>query len=1119
MPRRSARLNPQPSQQPSQRDYELIPIIQPGTRKADGSIVTIQEYYTNVSKNSIKINKAARDGIDLTSSAYSAPINQPRPIIGVAQQPEIEEDESPEQEVEQEETPEHARDIMVNIYRIFRNGIARLQQNRTDVSNQQQRSERILTSRERRERRIKKTLEQNINTLYNVNNNLFRFFNTQQLLYLAKNNIIENYYYRRLELYYTNSFLEKFNNLAYNILINMSQGVNENGYRYDIEYFNTIQGYYTSITGKVYKQNRRQARFDTINGVSGDKVVLHSKTRTIQNIIREIEREKSNEVLLLNNYIRHLDTLLQQPDITGNAILRSNINIFKERLNKRLRKLNSISNEDLQRLFSTEQYENKRKNLIYILKSLSILCITFMIIIYKIKFFVTSSETASRVMPEVSQEMYEAIEYFSRVINRDISIRTSASINEMKSIIIEQETLFTNIKRNVVNLAGIINQDVGNDNYLDFSIYINNDSSRLDTQNREILRQQLNQTEFETRNRENLERLERRRQLVIERYNNINAERQQRREQRTAAQQAARVAARQAREAASQAREAARQAARQAREAARQTGQQPARQTGRARRDLNRVLRALDIIDGPQARGVYTINEDNIIKVENDAYDNKIILDDINVEFKSSPDSVINKLKTKYNEYNKKLNERDRIGFYNALKKKFQTYFNIDERVAPIPIIRKSIRNHIGYSIVSLFSRYIENGYDMKFNDLSKYFVINYSINSNGGNITRDRQAGIDVGGLRRDFITSLINELFNNDNGIFMTREGTKKYFLNPNFVPNEFYRYIINDLNSSYDYNNFNRDFYKFLGELISFILVNDCGLENYLSSYLIASLSRTTPFDDIDYVYFMWEDFPEYTTTLINLLKGDPNNIEYVYIGFNDYFNIDEEDKELNKDNIEEFIIKCAKYMMTKTIIRKEIDNIPTGTSYDSIVRNGEIINNAFVNGIPQDIKNYISSQKVPLLSINTYLIKPLMSVELINKLIQNFRNSMSSRRGGHSRLGDMVRLFIEYVLNNKYDKDEPVYFKYIENLIKFWSGSSFYKENENYKIDISTTLSDMHLPQSHTCFFTIDIPLYTGNDSEIGRQLHDKIEIAISNVEEGIGLAGGGKIVHSKSKIRK
>ena len=78
----------------------------------------------------------------------------------------------------------------------------------------------------------------------------------------------------------------------------------------------------------------------------------------------------------------------------------------------------------------------------------------------------------------------------------------------------------------------------------------------------------------------------------------------------------------------------------------------------------------------------------------------------------------------------------------------------------------------------------------------------------------------------------------------------------------------------------------------------------------------------------------------------------------------------------------------------------------------------------------------------------------------------------------------------------------------------------KDAEEYKIQINGGLSSTHLPQSHTCFFLIDLPDYTtaanvSNDDDIAQLLYNKIENAISNVEGGIGFAGGNK----KNKLKK
>ena len=276
-------------------------------------------------------------------------------------------------------------------------------------------------------------------------------------------------------------------------------------------------------------------------------------------------------------------------------------------------------------------------------------------------------------------------------------------------------------------------------------------------------------------------------------------------------------------------------------------------------------------------------------------------------------------------------------------------------------------------------------------------------------------------------------------------------------------------------------------------------------------------------------MYDDFSEYTNTILNLMKldnlsdtdDDANDpISYSCISYNDYYNLVDEVQDLNKRNITDYLYKCSKFMMTKTILRKDID-IPTA-EYNSIVTKGAEITQIFVSNIPTDIKTYLSN--IPLMDINSFLVKPTMSAEIIDKLIRNFNRTMDniiSRNTNRAKLQSLTTIFTEYVLKNKKQLDEPLYFKFIDNLIRFWSGSSFYKDNEGYKIQLNDNLSNQHLPQSHTCFFLIDLPDYIGTGSNaidvstqagmdrVGNILYEKIELAITNVEQGIGLRGGKK----------
>jgi hypothetical protein len=494
---------------------------------------------------------------------------------------------------------------------------------------------------------------------------------------------------------------------------------------------------------------------------------------------------------------------------------------------------------------------------------------------------------------------------------------------------------------------------------------------------------------------------------------------------------------------------------------------------------------------------------------------------------------------------------------YKNLKIKYKLIFDRDK--LSIRESAENITNIVGNSIISLFVRFMSFEGDMKFNDLKNYFVINYILyKDEQNNFQMERQDGIDTGGLRRDFITALTNELF--EKKIFITRDGTNKYFLNPEFEPDENMKYIIKKISGlndtdfqTYIEDDFINDFYKFLGQLLTFILVNDCGLEKPLSSYILASFctSKNKGFNNYDYISFIINDFPEEFKGLCYFLQNPQKVNKELLYNYNDLYllsdvdiqiasNIDNCDcsltiKELDKinrrcklfcvtsENLDDYIRKIAKFMMTKTVLRKNIDISPD-KDYKKISERGEKITSLLISGIPEDIRLELYSNNFCPWVINSYIKNPDMNIEIINILILNFATSMKEiiddirNKVKKDQLKKISEIFVNFILKNEnsFHKDEENYFKFISNLLKFWSGSSSFKENEKYKIQINSNLSEEHLPQSHTCFFLIDIPNYTGTDIEIGRKMFDKINTAIFNVEAGTGFAGGGMRRKRKNK---
>ena len=989
----------------------------------------------------------------------------------------------------------------------------------------------------------RRIMDVNVSSLYSVSQDIYAFLNTEHMLYFASSSITEKYYFRKLELAYGIPTIDKFNQICQNIIdnipVNSDAGVNIDllPYRYDIDYYSQIINFLEQIN----------IQFALVNNKRLIKATL------IDELMSTIDNEKN----IIHNLIIHLENELAVIDSSLDGAIRA-INETIAKLRRRRDDLNTITRPTVARHFEDPQFEDIRKYTSVILQAAITLCKIFLLLIIKLYNIQDREVDAQRIEYEkIILYMYDGIVNFTYIMST-----LSSNYEELRLLLTVQKTLYIEIKTSLLEvsrgrLLEIMINEYNIQQTPQFSIVYNTTSAsrrgdlhpltyELVQEPRDInsilegrvrssaLTADINRTliAYNQRIRHDAAQL---REEAIQRR---EQERRDRRIAREAREAAEREEARAARAAERAAREAARQAARQARQAAR-----PARPA--------RVARPAAVVARPAAVSSLTNIEDmfDIVTGVGDSY-TRAFIDTADDMFKdpidtNPPVSLLNNLRDKYVLYSKNFkNISDKQLLFNDFKTRFNGSFNRDE---PTPRV-DSIHNFVGNSIASLFARYAYNGGDFKFNDLGKYYVVNYTLRKENDNpatplrnkYTKVQQAGIDAGGLRRDFINALTSELF--EKKIFITREGTKKYYLNPSYVPDEEFIFIVMTSPVGMDLSNFSanpiyiKSFYKFIGLLLSFILVNDCGIEHNLSSYILAIFNNTTrhDLDDYDYVYFMLNDFPEFTTSILNLMAA-PDTIEYTCIGFNDYYDLLPNDIDLDKTNIEEYLKLISRFMMTKTIYRKGID-MPQGiTAEDTkiLVEKSEYMHKCLGKGIPDVIKTYFT--KLTLNSINSYLVTPTMSDEIVTKIIRNFTTSMNKKLRTlvdgapiKIKIEKLTELFIKYVLTNRVANPTPEqkdeFFKFIDKLLKFWSGTSFYKANEEYKIQINSGLSPEHLPQSHTCFFLIDLPDYTSardvaSDEDIGRLLYNKVNNAISNVEGGFGFAGGNKKKPKTLKAKK
>jgi len=957
---------------------------------------------------------------------------------------------------------------------------------------------------------VKEILEENVASLYSssgvINNDIYNILTPIELEYLRNDTILSNYFLRNFEFIYTIDMVDNFNSLLTLIDIDKDNITDTN--RPDIAYYYEIN--------KILSQ------------ISKDYTLISNRANSTRLIVRDLLFKLSNEKQILNNLIRSLNVNIQSleaiqtiiMDPNRRSILRDRRSLtseeqirlasfrnFKGLLETRLRKINGIRELQLKELINNgEEYENTRMYLKRVIKAASILGTSFYKLFINIGILRNVRDVELKNL--IIDDMMDSIEYYMNTINHANDANDEDQNNYIISLELQNNHL-GDITDNGISGSILTATDVGN--YIrDINSFIRN--------------QQLDSNLEQAQLRAAEERL-RIINMSTDDSLTINRNRIARRRARADALLAARDQ-----------REIQRENRRREREARRQallTERQARRQGSLAEREARRRVRA-PVIRNVPIRVPVSIN----IEFKNDDFEKN---DQVEASFERDTSTIreasyqpfLNEIKRKYVDLrsNVKASSKKTLNDnYKNLKVKYATIFNKDEPVNSSTGI-PSIKNYVGNSIVSLFVRYMNFGKDMKFNDNSRYYVTNHTLTRDESNVfSEQKQRGIDAGGLRRDFMTSLTSEFF--DKRILINRDGTDKYFLNPEFEPDDFMKYIIkNNIRSSNDAyfdNRFIDDFYEFLGQLLLFVLVNDCGLDKYISSYIIKSFCSNDELDDDDYVSFMINDFPaEFTATIKSMEK--PEEIEYFGTAFNDYYLLDEDSNEgddLTRDNIIDFIRKTAKFMMTKTILRKDIEIRP-GQDFKKIFEKGEKINTLLIQGIPTAIREEFKTNKFCPTVINSYIKTPDMNREIIGKLITKFQATMPTtvhNYTGNADLQRLAKLFKEYVLEDKGRKhpNEESYFKFIINLLKFWSASSFYKDEGRYKIAINAGLSNTHLPSSHTCFFTIDLPNYTqisrnATDEEIGNYLFNKVEIAILNVESGIGNVGGGYRSSSR-KIR-
>jgi len=439
------------------------------------------------------------------------------------------------------------------------------------------------------------------------------------------------------------------------------------------------------------------------------------------------------------------------------------------------------------------------------------------------------------------------------------------------------------------------------------------------------------------------------------------------------------------------------------------------------------------------------------------------------------------------------------------IKKMLQTYFAFEEyRMQHIQVIT-------GYpSILSLFRTFYFAGNDPDFLNIPKnnIQIKNFILNDNG---TLELDSGQDMGGVTNQTMSDAAQFLF--DYKVFIKQnEDSMKYTFNPKFKFEEEHIDFIGIEND--DIYHF---FYEFVGRLLSFFLQNSFKLPHHLSSFILNCFKfKPNKIKNHEHVLYAMNDLPDVSQSILNLMKEEPSSIKDLDMEYNDLYKI-QFDKEhgdlITSENIEQYFIDFARHVNSNNILRVDQGGV------DDV----SFIYENFSKGIDNEFRKVFQYRNISHSIIDKMMTTEEITTELLHKIYDNIHDSMDvaiTDQDDEMNYLRNYRLYMKNILfNKKHDgnklfSSDNDHISFVKKLLQFWTGLNYFKPEISYTIKIYNKINTNSLPESHTCFNRIDIPIYQ-DETTFWKKLKEAVESSFNTFQ----FAGGAKKVKKSKNGRK
>lgn len=309
-------------------------------------------------------------------------------------------------------------------------------------------------------------------------------------------------------------------------------------------------------------------------------------------------------------------------------------------------------------------------------------------------------------------------------------------------------------------------------------------------------------------------------------------------------------------------------------------------------------------------------------------------------------------------------------------------------------------------------------------------------------------ESGIDLGGLTKEWITSTIKELFNQDYGLF--KQTTDNLSLFPNA------------------YSSVNPDhlgYFELAGRIIAIALAKDINIDVHLAQpFLKSLLNRRLLINDLEKI----------DNQIYNSLKwiSSNDNVEDLDL----YFVVDVE-KSLGVKETIELVKNGRNIKVTDENKNFFIELMADYYILSSVDAQVTAFKKGFYSIIPPHHMRMFTPNELDLLISGTNFID-----------VEDMRQNCAFEKP-YSKNHPVIKLFFNCI--SKWDQDE------LHRLLKFITGLTHvpvggFASLAQKKKPITITTGGLRdrLPQAHTCFNRIDIPAYQSE-----KELNEKLHLAI------------------------